>query len=197
MVRKRYTSPAALLTDVIGMLEAEEPRRHRPALLALLTHGPLQSPAAARERSPVALPEYEVATIRAELLRLLRDVVRSQVTGRLAEPMHFDGPLAVTFGPADGGRVACHVDGPTRTVIAWQLLMLLDAIGLPQVHRCPAPSTARGAPPGTTCGRLFVKTFRRAYCSARCQKRHYMRVRRQQDHEHQARQARRRRQRGA
>jgi hypothetical protein len=47
-----------------------------------------------------------------------------------------------------------------------QLVLLLHTVGLRNVWKCSAPD----------CARLFIKTYRRAFCSPRCQKRAYMRT---------------------
>jgi hypothetical protein len=58
-----------------------------------------------------------------------------------------------------------------------QLVMLLDRVGLSAVRRCGAAD----------CRRLFVKTYRREFCSERCQKRAHKRKVRQEERERAAR----------
>lgn len=66
------------------------------------------------------------------------------------------GALQMTAA-AVGSEVLLVVDGAPRDVLWFQTLMLLRAVGLERVRRCPE------------CARLFVKIGKRDYCRARCQ----------------------------
>lgn len=87
-------------------------------------------------------------------------------------PAEFEIPhlaLSLEFGalPQRRGRgakfMAPTVRGPLRDVLLFKAMELLTEGGFDRVLQCE-------------CGRLFAKNGRREYCSARCQKRVYMRT---------------------
>jgi CGNR zinc finger protein len=124
----------------------------------LMSQGPLMcGEALLRE---VNHRSFDLSLVRAELLAFLRTIVREQGQGRFSAPISLLRPVAFS-GIAAGARVACEVDGKTRDVVIVQLVLLLHTIGLGSVRVCSAGD----------CQRLFVKTYRREFCSARCQKR--------------------------
>ena len=60
-------------------------------------------------------------------------------------------------------------------LVALQLVLLVQRVGLRNVRACP------------DCRRVFVKTYRRTFCSKRCQKRAQQRRLRQKEREQLAR----------
>jgi hypothetical protein len=171
MSRKRYL-PQEILQKVIAALERDDNWSHQRAVLDLLRHGPLFV-----DEATVRGPQMStVSEVRAELLRFLRVIVGGGYMPEIATHR------SVTFeARAHEGRVSCEVRGDGRDLVILQLVTLLQIVGLPSIRVCPAPNPHGGAPPGAPCGRLFVKTYRRTYCSSQCQKRAYMRQRRQNE----------------
>jgi hypothetical protein len=159
MPRKKDTRPETVLRRVIVGLEDERPERNREAILTLLRDGPLLCDHALRHETQQ--PNEEMSTTwRAELLAFLRGLVRleglqsMQGIGTYGS-LNFDGRLA-------GGHVTLEAAGKdVRDLVVLQLVLLLHAVGLRQVRRCGSGD----------CQHLFVKTYRRKFCSARCQTR--------------------------
>ncbi len=86
------------------------------------------------------------------------------------------------------GRVTTLVESSdVRNVVMLQMVMLLHEVGLQNVRVCGVAD----------CQRLFVKTYRREFCSVRCQQRNYKRIKRQWTKEQKERQAAARRRRKA
>ena len=65
----------------------------------------------------------------------------------------------------DGHTVRVHVMGSPVDRLTYQLIRVLEAVGVERLRVCAAPD----------CGRLFWKVTRKEFCSTRCQSRHYMR----------------------
>jgi hypothetical protein len=191
VTRKRDTSPEALLQTVITGLENDYPPTYRGAVLALLAQGPLLCPETLlKELEQPAGEQWDVGVVRgdslarAELLAFLRQTVRNENTGAVGYGIAITSP--VTFSAtAAGRRVTCGAAGAMRDVAILQLLLLLDRVGLSNVRICGVGD----------CQRLFVKTYRREFCSARCQQRDYKRRLRQRRREQQEQQTRSRRRR--
>ena len=144
-----------LLQEVVERLEEEAERGHRRALHALLTQGPL--------RCYPKLQQLHVAPwgeIRAEALAFLRTLVRRSQDGvsGLSQGIGV-GYKALTISAGVGGSLVGA--GDIRDLIVLQLVMLLHDVGIGQVRVCRDPK----------CQRLFVKRYRRGFCSTRCQKR--------------------------
>ncbi len=164
MARKQHTD-SALLQRLIDGIESERPQHHRAAIVALVTEGPLFVHQDAIE----ALPTWSVEAFgmaRAEAMQFLRTIVRQRASAVPAQmgtsdPMHFSA-MAV------GDRVACEVEGFLEDVVKLQLVVLLTKVGLSSVKTCPGPD----------CRRIFVKTYRREFCSPQCQNKRYMRIKR-------------------
>lgn len=171
MVRKRQRQKgsrkrsAETLAQVIQGLEQGTTKGARSAVLALLSGGPLFcSDALLNEITEDGRPlgNDELALIGAELTAFLRAVVREQAQGRFSGALSVYRPVTFAANLA-GTEVACAVDGPTRELAVLQLIMLLERVEMKSVRVCPG------------CPRLFVKTYRRKFCSVRCQKRIYAR----------------------
>jgi hypothetical protein len=202
MTRKRrsgISGPEAVLRRVIRVLEGDDRtladpeadprpllRVYHAALVDLLAHGPLLcEEALAREREvgePISLGE--VGVVRAELLQLLGSAKRMESIGRSSTPIFTNRPIAFTVRLVDG-RAVIAAAGETRSLIILQTVLLLQEVGLANVQKCSAPD----------CRRLFVKVYRREFCSVQCQKRIYTRTKRRLDRERKEYLARRRRQR--
>lgn len=165
-------------------------RRYHAALVDLLAHGPLLcDEAVAREhgtREGPSLQPYDVIVLRAELLQLLRSTVRQGQIGASSNPIALSpGPgLSLTVRLVEG-RAWIAATGDTRSLVIQQIVLLLHEVGLTNVQKCSAPD----------CQRLFVKMYRREFCSPQCQKRIYTRNQRRLDRERKEHLARRRRQR--
>jgi CGNR zinc finger len=185
MPSKRYALPEVLLQRVIRSLEQsdrENHRSHRAAVLALLSEGPLMcSETLLRE---IESPDPGVSLIRAELIAFLRQTVRLADQGGL-----FGYPISLAevrlFATAAGRRVIGAAEGSVRDMAVLQLFLLMQSVGLRNVRMCGA------AEPGG-CQRIFVKTYRRTFCSMRCQKRAQARRLRRKQLEQQIRARRRR-----
>ena len=195
MARKRYTPPEVVLRRVIEGLEQEHLAKQRAAIELLLTDGPLRATdTLQRERDqPATFPVdtgvmLEVDLVRAELLAVLRGIVRYQDSTYAGHGITLHGPLRL-FPHASGEEVRFLPDAASalRDIVIFQLVLLLHIVGLRNIRKCDAPD----------CERLYVKTYRRLYCSPRCQKRVKMREYRREDktREAQKRQARERRRR--
>jgi hypothetical protein len=179
VARKRDTSPEALLQRVIADLEHDRLATQRRAVLALLAEGPLLcSDALHRE---IQQPNPDLMTWRAELLQFLRTLVR--VDGQEPTQAQIGTYGFLTFdGHHAGGRVDVAAGGrDVRDLVVLQLVLLLREVGLRNVRKCGIGD----------CRHLFVKTYRREFCSIRCQQRDYKRKLRQRAREQKELQARR------
>jgi hypothetical protein len=170
MPRKHHTSDEALLQAVIEDLESDSPKRHEAAVRALLAHGPLRCLGV----QPDALRHQTATELRDELLAFLRRVVRhsTERPEGVGEVLEVQEGFALTAHPV-AGQVVVGIYGTRRTVACLQLVLLLERVGLAHVRLCGVDD----------CPRLFVKTYRREFCSVRCQKRHYMRTLRAKERE--------------
>lgn len=61
-----------------------------------------------------------------------------------------------------GRSVLVTIDGKPRDLVWFQVVRLMQLEGLDKIHACE-------------CGRVFLRTGRREFCTPRCQKRYYMR----------------------
>jgi hypothetical protein len=122
--------------------------------------------------------------VRAELLAFLRQTVRNEGTGAVGNGISITNPITFS-ATATGRRVTYAAQGRMRDIAILQLVLLLDHVGLSNVRRCGVGD----------CHRLFVKTYRREFCSVRCQARDYKRKLRQRMREQQEQQTRARRRR--
>jgi hypothetical protein len=167
MRRKRDTTPEALLRRVIAELEESDElnhRSHRAALLTLLSAGPLMTSDTLLQE--LDTPTSDVSSIRAELVAFLRQAVRLRGMGmdfELEYGLALDHTVPMQFFAlaTPRHRVFLFAKGSARDIAILQLLVLLDQVGMDNVRNCAAPN----------CPRLFVKTYRREFCSARCQQR--------------------------
>ena len=177
MKEKRYT-PETGLQRIIEWLEDDDPAVHEQTVIDLLQYGPLRVSDTVLQRPQTSHPSL----VRAELLAFLRSaVLNSPVNGMgLYHPASFRARTAE-------GRVYCEADGDGRDLVLLQVLLLLHQVGLPNIRICKAGD----------CGRMFVKLYRREFCSARCQKRAYMRQRRQNEKAKRERARQRRQRKGA
>jgi len=109
-----------------------------------------------------ALTRKDLRGIQAGFLRVLTEIAG------MAPPttaVKIDLTLALWLCTRPAGDVFVYVEGPPVDRVVYRLVRTLEALGLDNVRRCPAPE----------CGRLFFKLSRKDYCSARCQSRIYMR----------------------
>jgi hypothetical protein len=159
--RKGNTLPEAVLARVVEAVEHQNSRAYLGAIQTLLTRGPLTI------RNAPPLSPDDGSALWGELQRFLRAVVRN---GYAAEIGVYH---SLTFAATRvGGRVVLEARAAdTHDLVVLQLIALLQQVGLRHVRACRAPD----------CVRIYVKTYRREFCSVRCQKRTYMRQRREND----------------
>lgn len=203
MAKRRTKRNAAevLLQDVIETLElddsvirdgstSEERSRlaaYRGVLLKLLKNGPLDI---GGDRAYEWSAEDALNT-RAVTLQFLRSAVRESASTSIPirHGINFVANTSVS------GRVALGANGDTEDLVILQLVMLLSHVGLHNVRICKAADC--GSPAGTVAApssrRMYVKTYRREFCSAQCQKRVYMRQRRENERRSRERRAAQRR----
>lgn len=183
MKTKRDTSPEVLLQRVIKGLEEDNPSADRKAVLALLSQGPLLCSDAVRRE--LERPDPELVDWRAQLIQFLRTLVRLQGLESTQAQIGTLGYMTFT-GRLAGGRVTFEAGGKyVRDFVVLQLVLLLQTVGLRNVRKCAS----------TDCKHLFVKTYRREFCSVRCQARDYkrkIRLRQREEKERQIRVRRRR-----
>jgi hypothetical protein len=194
-----HTPPETLLQQIITDLEDgtaaagtpldTSPWNYTAAILALLGKGPLWcSPAFLQERDT---PDPETRFWCADLLQFLRALVRTApppptlgAFDGLDATLGTTGPLRFTgIRFADGPVLVAASGRDVRDLVVLQLMLLLDRVGLRNVHVCGVAE----------CPRLFVKTYRREFCSTRCQQRDYKRRLRHRAREQRERQTRARR----
>lgn len=171
MVTKRDLRPEAILISILHWLQDDRPR---DAVLLLLEHGLLDTRAVAeREKmtpslDAVGFPATEITG--PELLAFLQTAVRLRgVRGDGPGGLATSSALATLPGAQIVHRVATNargevthqVDAPTREAAILQWVALLSLVGLRHVRPCGAPD----------CSKLFLKMFRREFCSIQCQKR--------------------------
>lgn len=190
--RSGITASEALLTKVIRVIEAhdrlDDPDRILPTLrtyhatfMDLLADGPLDCGDVVAQERPtgLGLQPGVVSVLRAELMQFLESTVRRSTS----TPIALDGSPTIAFtARLVDGRATVAATGPIRALILLQLVMLVKEVGLANVHACKA-----------NCGRIFVKVYRRAFCSVQCQKRFNAREQRRNAKERRARLAERRR----
>jgi hypothetical protein len=182
-LRRRPVLPVDVtLRRVIEALERDRPR---DAVLLLLEHGPWDCRATLdQERQHPATIEWDdgphpaTATIGGELLAWLREQVHLQGTGLSGSGMFVpefklhgtaaEGRVRLAPQPIDRGFGAA---GALRLAAILQFALLLEAVGIANVRVCSA----------VECPALYVKRYRRNFCSATCQKRTYMRQRRRDE----------------
>jgi hypothetical protein len=165
--RKRYR-PDAVLSRLIGALESEDDQAHRIAIVELLQRGPLicEGVIGRIDRTD---QNGDILTLRAVLLGFLRSIVRDSQFGRFSQGI--GTYKAMNFRANTGAVTSCAVDGDLHDVAVLQLITLLHIVGLGDVRECSAPD----------CQRLYVKAYRREFCSPRCQKRTHTRQWRQEE----------------
>jgi len=192
--RQRDRTPdEVLLDEVISNLEDGEAPR---AVMALVMAGPFfcqpVGGAGPLYSHPVDVEAFdqqpeEIATIADALLAYVRGIVHTRIDRTHPAPsIAMSG--TVQFSPLllENGRIVTFAKGAVRDLAVLQFERLLDLVGLRNIHVCGAEN----------CSHLFVKTYRREFCSERCQKRTYKRRSRQEAREQAARnQARRQRRR--
>lgn len=180
MTRKRDTLPEALLQLVIEEIEtSEEPSSggkvqpdtpayerlrastlrgalvtYRGAMLALLGGGPLLC-------TPTEEPDdATILLVRAELIALLRQAVRLRESGHAGYGIALLAPPQFSLR-LDGHRALVGATGSFRDLVVLQLVWLLEHVGLAHVRQCAAPD----------CSHLYVKSYRKEFCSRRCERR--------------------------
>jgi hypothetical protein len=72
----------------------------------------------------------------------------------------------------EGTAVRLLVMGSVLDRWMYQIVRVLEAVGVEKLRACPAP---RPGEPSTECGRFFLKVTVKKCCSTRCQSRMYMR----------------------
>lgn len=151
-----------------GLLEG------RQILLEVIEHGPDIAIGDMRHEVLGSAPEEihpwsASACVRAQ--RELREYIRALVKLTEGESGEFVPELRVRLlsrgATTVNGDVFLTVDGRARDVLYHQVLGLLYQVGIERICECRAG-----------CGRIFVKAWRREFCSRQCQARIYMQQRR-------------------
>ena len=163
MKTKRYEEldAARLLDEIVRFPSGRGVRRER-ALLARILDAPCgdiaHGPDVERE-----LRSWSSAQTSAQLEKFSQDLVISSIaTG-------FQVEMRLKIGPhRDGAQVVLRVDGDARDVLRFKFISLIQLATTERFRTCE-------------CGNPFVKFGRREFCSARCQKRYYMRAKREQE----------------
>jgi hypothetical protein len=195
MARKRDISPDKALQRVITALETSDTLNdpsHHDAIRSLVLGGPFV--VNATYRAALARPHPEVSLWRAELVQYLRTLVQThdhrQVMGTLLTNDQPGSGSLTTTGPFRfsatlvNGRVSSTVDSQSiRDVAILNLHYRLLEVGLRNIRRCADPK----------CRRLFVKTYRREFCSVTCQARRNKELNRARHAAHREQQLKRRR----
>jgi hypothetical protein len=173
-----------LLYGVVEALERETgPTGHLMVITALVNHGPLLVVGGNTQAvlAHVDRPDQNAALC-AELRRFLRAAVHPDDTATTAN--HLSTAMAVEYR-ITAGRVS--VAGNLHDLVALQLLLLVDRVGLRRLRICA----------GADCARMFVKRRKELFCSKTCQRRTEVRRRlereRLEDEKHQEAMARRKR----
>jgi hypothetical protein len=188
--RSGITVSEALLAKVIRVIEGDDSPLDDPDLILpmlrvyhstfmdLLEYGPLDCVDAVAQERPtgLGLQPGEVGELRANLMQFLESTVRGSASTPITASAAFTARLV-------DGRATVAATGPIRDLIVLQLVMLVQEVGLANVHACKAPD----------CHRIFVKVYRRAFCSVQCQKRFNTREQRRNAKERRARLTERRR----
>lgn len=168
MARKRdgisapvvHQEPIALARKVVTLLdERTDPESHRRAIFNLLTNGPCFT-----QEETIAelkrLSAAEIAPIAQALQVYLRAAVRLTIP---RTPIDLSGVRVYTI--RSGHSAISFMDGPLLGQAGHALVLLLHLVGFENLWPCGA----------SDCPRIFVKTYRREFCSERCQKRTYKR----------------------
>jgi hypothetical protein len=108
------------------------------------------------------LTPLQEAALKRDLREFLADMAHQP--GVAASKEHHLSVDLVLAGGAGLRDVVQFLGGSPRDVLLYQAFTFLQAVGLDQLRRCPAPD----------CGRAFVKRGRREYCSTRCQRRVFL-----------------------
>ena len=118
------------------------------------------------DRDPAA-----IQAIATELLAYVRGIVHQHRADpqTLSPAIGFAGVVSFAAWMTPDGRVHPYATGSVRDLAVLQFERLLDLVGLQNVQACGADA----------CPHLFVKTYRREFCSERCQKRMYKRRQRE------------------
>lgn len=171
MARKRdarpevvaHQDPIALARKVVTLLdERTDTESHRRAIYLLVTNGPCfgdDASSAVRLLSP-----DEIAVIAQALQVYLRNAVRTRIPGT---PIDLSGVRIYTVRSITSA--VSFMAGPVLGQAGLALMLLLHLVGLQNFWACSAPD----------CPRIFVKRWRREYCSARCQRRTFKRQERE------------------
>lgn len=169
MARKRYTRQQStrLLERLIAVVEAQtysEPKTRR--ILGALLDAPVGEVVVRGSAGMADVPTDDIGP----WLHRVRDLIRGVVGMRDHRPgvvqvLCFTG---VTLSGLPLGRDhGFEVTGPSGQLIYVQMTALLRAVG-DALREC-------------ACGRIYVRTGKRRFCSTTCQKRVYMRMYRGSD----------------
>jgi hypothetical protein len=167
MPRKRYSDPERTLTSVLHLLEQDDITSARVALSLLFSHGPLEAPDFFAD---VAV-DADLITAR----NALREMVR-WLAVQPGVPLKWTLTAPLTFGFVMAKRRPVlglyRPDAFTTAALvdASRLVFFTAAreVGLANLVPCAAPD----------CAHTIVRFHKRTFCSPTCQKRTYMRVRR-------------------
>ena len=163
----------ALLNSLIHTIEGENDRHVAAVLVSLLTHGP----ALCEPHGPLVVRGpaiYEkTSVLQAKLRAFLRSIVGGRAEGESAYAgIGISGAIEFSVKLAEDRRAGVRIRarGAPEDLVKLQVLLLLHIVGLRHIRQCAAAA----------CPRIFVKQYRREFCSKTCQNRTYMR--RQREH---------------
>jgi hypothetical protein len=110
----------------------------------------------------VVIPVPDVTDVNvAGLRRELREFLRSSLQIKRGQQMP-QAQVEVAVTAPGRGDILVTVDGSARDVLWFQIIRLMQLEGLDRIRLCE-------------CGRVFVRIGKRKSCSAKCQKKFYMR----------------------
>jgi hypothetical protein len=175
---KRYRRPnaEALLQQAIDFAEgAVKTNAAWRQVCAALMHGTGTAPIVFGD-APHELRRWsavQIASLQMELRRFFRTLVSGKIQddqGALLPAVRLQN-VELSPHASLGDQIVLALDGSARDVIWFQVINLLQSIGVRRLQLCP-------------CGRVFARVGRREFCSTRCQKRYYMRKFRQDQEDH-------------
>lgn len=152
-------------------VDLETAPRQRRARLAFRVHSVAGRDAPVRTSGRTWAQDVDtkrLAVYQSHARHLLDDVAHRR-------PLTIQGDLVLSFfGDARSGRLNIWAMGTTLDRFRYQMIRVLEDVGLEKIQFCPAPKPRSS----DLCGRIFLKVTKKEYCSTRCQLRAYMRTQR-------------------
>jgi hypothetical protein len=167
MTTKRDITPEVVLQRLIPALEREplDLAVARRTLRGLLAQGPIRfADEVLQQFDEWAADALEVGIVYRELLQFLRGAVRLRDLGERGPRPRIEIATVTLSLTLERGRLVPAGEAQTssiRSAIVLQLWELVRVVGVNHLRKCTA----------TDCARLFVKLYRRKFCSATCERR--------------------------